>query len=120
MESQQLIEPIQIIRYDNCPNCHRNKLELFSYDNYPMKYEEAVINYMRFNQLPQYNRFPIYRMRCRGCGKVFNIVWRDGFPVPLIEIPDNRSINIFLNLYKKDYEDSKVLDLNKDIYSGIL
>lgn len=116
---RKLIEPIQYIRYDNCPNCHRNTIELFSYDNYPMHYSEAVLSYMNGDKSIQYNKYSIYRMRCRGCGKIYNIVWRDEFPVPLLEQPENRSINIFLSLYHQDHLNSGN-NIDKKIFNDIL
>lgn len=119
MENNNLIEPIQFIRFDNCQYCHRNTIELFSYDNYSMHYGDAVIDYMRNGKTNQFNRFPIYRMKCRGCGRIYNIIWRDGFPIPLQEEPENRSINIFLSLYNEDFIASKKSN-NKNNIRNIL
>lgn len=102
---QNLINPIQILRYDNCPICKRNSIEVFNTNNIPMNYSKAVLEYMSTGNNTQYNRTAVYKMKCRGCGKEFSIVWIDGFPRPIIEEEDdNWSHLLFLKCYKALYE----------------
>lgn len=99
----QLEDPILRQRYDYCPRCGQHALDLFDYNNYRLNYSKAVLQYMQtgdpFNSY--LDKRNIYKMRCRGCGKEYQIKWQDGFPMPIVDDPENRSIKIFLNCYNE-------------------
>ena len=78
-----LIEPFEIPqRYDICPICKAQRVELFSFNGYPQNYKEAVDLYLK-GYLIDYNKYEIRNMRCRSCNREFVIDWTIGFPVPL-------------------------------------
>ena len=78
-----LIDPFIITeRYDICPICKAQRLELFSFNGYPQNYREAVDSYLK-GYLVEYHRYEIRSMRCRSCNREFVIDWTMGFPVPL-------------------------------------
>lgn len=103
MENEKLIQPILLQRYDYCPRCGQHSIELFDYNNYKLNYTKAVLQYMQTGN--PYNSYldkrNIYRMRCKGCGKVYQIKWQNNFPMPVMDNPTDRSINIFLKCYNE-------------------
>lgn len=86
-----LINPIIIDRYDICPNCKSNKIELMSFNNYPQGYSSAVNAHLSGYDV-SFNKYEIRSMKCRSCGKEFVIDWSTGFPIPL---KDTGKSNIF-------------------------
>lgn len=78
-----LINPFKVHeRYDICPICRAQRVELFSFNNYPQNYRDAVDAYLR-GYVVDYDKYEIRAMRCRSCNKEFVIDWTMGFPVPL-------------------------------------
>lgn len=78
-----LIDPlIPSDRYDICPHCRAQRIELISFNGYSQNYKEAINAYMQ-GYTVEFNRYEIRSMRCRGCHKEFVIDWTPGFPVPL-------------------------------------
>lgn len=78
-----LIDPfIPSERYDLCPICKAQRVELISFNGYPQNYREAVDAYLR-GQVVEYNRYEIRTMKCKSCNREFVIDWTTGFPVPL-------------------------------------
>ena len=77
-----LIEPFIEERFDMCPFCKAQRVELFSFNGYPQHYKEAVDYYINGYNV-DYNQYEIRSMKCQGCGKEFTIDWSDGFPKPL-------------------------------------
>ncbi len=85
------INPIIIHRYDICPKCGSNKIELMSFNNYPQGYSSAVDAYLSGYNV-SFDKYEIRSMKCRSCGKEFVIDWSRGFPIPL---KDTGKSNIF-------------------------
>lgn len=77
-----LIIPIIPDRFDVCPYCKSQRIELFSFNGYPQHYNKAVEAYLR-GYIVSYDKYEIRTMKCRSCGKEFVIDWSIGFPVPL-------------------------------------
>ena len=77
-----LINPLAPARTDICPNCNMQTIELYSFNNYPQNYKNAVEARLKgFNV--SYDKYEILYMRCKNCRKEFVIDWYSGFPVPL-------------------------------------
>ena len=78
-----LIDPIVITRrFDICPICKAQRLELMSFNNYPQNYKAAIDAYLSGYRV-EFNKYEIRSMRCRSCNREFVIDWTSGFPVPL-------------------------------------
>ena len=81
--AENLIDPLVVTeRYDLCPCCKARRVELYSFNNYPQNYTEAVDAYLQGYDV-SFNRYEIRFMKCRSCQKEFVIDWTMGFPVPL-------------------------------------
>lgn len=76
------IFPLMPIRDDFCPHCNTQNIELFSFNNYPQGYSDAVTSYLNSNSI-LYDKYEIRYMKCKTCGKEFMIDWSSGFPKPL-------------------------------------
>lgn len=95
-----LIDPLIVsMRYDVCPICKAQKIELISFNGYPQNYREAVDAYLR-GEFVEWNRYEIRAMKCRSCNKEFVIDWTSGFPVPL---RDSYRTNRFFNEFSSGY-----------------
>lgn len=79
---QGLIDPLIEDRFDVCPFCKSQRIELFSFNGYPQHYKQAVDSYLKGYNV-DYNRYEIRSMRCQSCGREFAIDWSSGFPRPL-------------------------------------
>lgn len=78
-----LIDPFIITeRYDICPKCRAQRVELYSFNNIPQNYSDAVNAYLRGYEV-NYNKYEIRMMKCKSCNHEFVIDWTMGFPVPL-------------------------------------
>lgn len=76
------VQAIVDIRTDICPFCKSRRVELFSFNNYPQNYKEAVDYHLMGFDIA-FDKYEIRSMKCRSCGKEFVIDWTNGFPVPL-------------------------------------
>ena len=76
------IMPIMPIRYDFCPHCSTQQIDLFSFNNYPQGYSDAVTSYLKGNSV-SFDKYEIRYMKCKSCGKEFMIEWANGCPRPL-------------------------------------
>lgn len=85
IDQKGLINPIINLRTDICPHCKAQMIELYSFNNYPQNYRDAVDAYLRGYNV-QYNQWEIRAMRCKSCKSEFVIDWTDGFPKPLQDI----------------------------------
>lgn len=81
-EDEKLQNLIIEIRTDLCPFCKAQKVELFSFNNYPQQYKDAVEAHLMGYDI-SYDKYEIRTMKCRSCNKEFVIDWSYGFPVPL-------------------------------------
>lgn len=80
---EDLIDPFVVNeRYDLCPFCKARRVELYSFNNYPQNYSEAVDAYLQGYDV-SFNKYEIRMMKCKSCQKEFVIDWTSGFPVPL-------------------------------------
>ena len=80
---EDLIDPFVVNkRYDLCPFCKARRVELYSFNNYPQNYSEAVDAYLQGYDV-SFNKCEIRMMKCKSCQKEFVIDWTSGFPVPL-------------------------------------
>ena len=77
-----LINPLIENRFDQCPFCKAQRIEVFSFNGYPQNYKEAVDDYLRGYNV-SYDQYELRTMKCRACGKEFTIDWSSGFPKPL-------------------------------------
>ncbi|WP_301067248.1 hypothetical protein [uncultured Duncaniella sp.] len=78
-----LKDPMEFERWDFCPNCGRNRVELFSFFNSPMHYAKMVDAFIRGEHIQDYFKYAAYMMRCTACGKCYDIVWDGNFPMPM-------------------------------------
>ena len=76
------INPIIFTRYDVCPCCKAQRVDLISFNGYSQNYKEAVDAYLRGYKV-NFDRYEIRAMKCKSCNKEFTIDWSDGFPKPL-------------------------------------
>lgn len=93
-----LIEPLIAIRPDICPYCKAQRIEIFSFNNYPQDYSKAVNAYFSGFDV-SYNKWEIRSMKCRSCNKEFIIDWSTGFPKPLRDIDKK---NMFFEEFKEE------------------
>lgn len=78
-----LIDPFEVTeRFDICPICKAQRVELISFNGYPQNYRDAVDAYLR-GYTVEYNRYEIRAMKCKSCNREFVIDWTIGFPIPL-------------------------------------
>lgn len=77
-----LLNPIIEDRYDMCPICRSQRIELISFNGYPQHYRDAVNAYLSGHNVA-FDRYEIRAMKCQACGKEFAIDWSTGFPRPL-------------------------------------
>lgn len=88
-----LIYPFVYNRFDICPHCGAQRVELFSFNGYPQNYRDAVTSFLQGNNV-EFNKYEIRTMKCRSCHKEFVIDWYDDkFPRPMKSI--NRSKQFF-------------------------
>lgn len=80
--NDNLIDPFVPFRYDICPHCNAQRIELLSFNGYPQHYRDAV-DALLGGRIVDFNQYEIHAMRCRACGKEFVIDWNYGFPKPL-------------------------------------
>ena len=82
-DHEDLIDPFIVVeRYDICPHCKAQRLELFSFNGYPQDYKGAVDAYLQgYNVV--FDKYEIRKLRCKSCNKEFVIDWTTGFPIPL-------------------------------------
>lgn len=93
--------PIIFYRPDFCPNCKKNSIELFDFFNSPMKYNLIADKYMTREPVSfLINKKAIYRMRCRSCGKIFQIRWEGEYPLPDY-YPSHKDNREFISNFKK-------------------
>lgn len=93
IENKDLINPLIELRTDICPKCKAQRIELFSFNNYPQNYKDAVdAHLMGYNV--EFNRYEIRYMKCRSCNSEFVMDWSYGLPVPL---RDTYKTSRFLN-----------------------
>lgn len=85
VKNEGLINPIVEERYDLCPHCRAQRVELFSFNGYPQNYKEAVNAYLRGYNV-SYDKYEIRSMKCKSCNKEFVIDWSTGFPRPLRDV----------------------------------
>ena len=77
-----LVNAIVRERTDVCPYCNAQRIELFSFNQYPQYYKEAIDAAM-MGYTVEYNKYEIRLMKCRSCNHEFVIDWTSGFPIPL-------------------------------------
>ena len=92
--------PVLFFREDNCPNCEWDSIELFDYFNTPLGYKYLVDRKRRGEEINIFDRKTVYRARCKRCGKTYDIMWKNGFPVPVKF--DHFKIENFLHKYYSD------------------
>lgn len=93
IESLDYKNPIIPSRYDVCPFCKAQRIELFSFNNIPQSYREAVEAYLR-GYIVSFDKWEIRYMKCRSCNREYTIDWSDGFPKPL---EDTYKTNLFFS-----------------------
>ena len=97
IDQDSLINPIIDIRTDLCPICKAQRVELFSFNNFPQNYKDAVEAHLQGYDI-DYNKYEILYMKCRSCNKEFVIDWSEGFPKPLKSTyKTNRFFSEFIN-----------------------
>ena len=93
-------EPMIFYPYNYCLKCKTNSIEIYSWHNYPQKYQKVLDFYKLNNRLPDImDKYGIYIMRCSRCGKEYKILWDNGVLRPII---NNFDYNIFMNKFKAD------------------
>lgn len=94
-------EPILFFPYNYCMNCKMNSIEVYSWHNYAQRYEKILNQYKLSGKAPSdlLDKYGIYTMRCKNCGKEYKMVWENGIPRPII---DNFDTNLFMERFKED------------------
>lgn len=97
-----LKQPMEFDRWDFCPNCGRNKIEMFNFFNSPMHYSSIVDKFIRGDLIVDSHKYEAYMMRCTACGKCYDIIWDGNFPMPM-KRGDYRKLNFIKQFqsYKK-------------------
>lgn len=98
INNENLIDPFIEIRPDICPFCKAQRIELFSFNNYPQDYSKAVNAHLSGFEV-SYNKWEIRFMKCRSCNKEFTIDWSGGFPRPLRDLSKSER---FFDEFKED------------------
>lgn len=93
ISKEGLIDPIVFSRFDICPFCKAQKVELLSFNNIKQSYSKAVDLYFQGYNIG-FDKYEIHSMKCLSCGHEFIIDWSIGFPKPLIS---NMFTDIFLS-----------------------
>lgn len=97
LNDKGLIIPVIDNRTDICPYCKAQRVELFSFNNYPQGYSAAVDAHLKGYNVT-FDKYEIRSMKCRACHKEFVIDWTTGFPVPLKDTyRTNRFFSEFFN-----------------------
>lgn len=92
---------IQFKRHDNCINCNSDRsIELYDVYNKPVNYSYFLDNISRID-IDCFNKRELSYMKCKKCGKIYNINWVNGIPEPLI---NKNTLFIFINNIFKKYK----------------
>ena len=75
-------KPVQFSRPDLCQRCKKQAIEIYDYFGNSLNYKSIVDKWMNGIPIKLDNRYPIYSMKCKACGKEYKIVWNDEFPLP--------------------------------------
>jgi hypothetical protein len=95
---------IRKLRPDLCPICGKERaVECYNRMNAPMRFRYIVDSYIRNGKINM-GHIPVTHMKCRECGKIFDIRWDNGVPYPMA---DNVRISTFLD---KGYSVSELGD----------
>ena len=98
-----LIDPLVPFRYDICPCCGSQRIELISFNGYGQHYKDAVDAFLSGRDV-EFNQYEIRAMKCKACGKEFVIDWNYGFPTPLVSsLITNRFLDEFINYSLNPY-----------------
>ena len=73
---------ITFLRPDVCPKCKRQAIELYDYYGNSIGYRNIIDKWMYGYHENITHRYSIYNMKCKTCGQQYNIIWRDGIPLP--------------------------------------
>lgn len=93
------INPIIQYPWNFCHKCNMQTIEIYSWHNYPQKYEKVLnLNILLESSPNALDRYGIYIMRCSNCGKQYKIYWENGIPYPNGEIYED----IFIKKFKED------------------
>ena len=92
--------PMIFYPYNYCLNCKTNNIELYSWHNYGQGFAKMVNAYIFNGTLPNIDKYGIYTMRCKNCGKEYKIIWEENkMPRP---VTTNLTPSMFMNKYKQE------------------
>lgn len=91
-------DPAIFYPYNYCHNCKTNSIEIYSWHNYPQKYQKLLDQYQLNGAIPpSLDKYGIFTMRCSRCGREYKMVWENGIPRP---IHDNFDSDLFMETFK--------------------
>jgi len=96
-----MIDPVIVYPWNYCHNCKTQSIELYSWHNYPQKYQKIIDLYnLSHTVSDNLNKYSIYTMRCSRCGREYKIYWdENGFPKPIY---GNFITDFFYNKFKSE------------------
>ena len=100
--------PVSFSRPDLCPKCNNQGIEIYDYFGHPLNYRHIIDRWMNGLSNNLDNKYPIYIMKCKNCGCLYNIIWNNDYP-----LPDFRSggglYKEFIDFYIKEGELNEIL-----------
>lgn len=81
-----MIKIMTSIRGDHCGRCgNKRSIEIYDKFNRAANYSLLLDNVDDTNIVERFNNRELTHMKCKRCGFVYCIDWREGIPMPLRE-----------------------------------
>lgn len=82
---EDLIKPFILERDDYCTNCRTQKtIELYNIYDKPMRYSNLLSFANNINLDSVLDKTVLSYMKCKKCGKIYKICWKDHKPAPMV------------------------------------